>query len=153
MGATTAARAVMDQERAEHLDNIVDRLLNLSTTERTTALTHLYSLRTAAVEDLCDLSDNRQHWDIVLGSPAQPDNVRNLVRDLTQLADDELSFVGMQVSERSNQVQERALQTAADEERARIQAQLAASAKQCVFHLNKRSRIPSDAHIEHAKAT
>ena len=130
MGATTAARAVMDQERAEHLDNIVDRLLNLSTTERTTALTHLYSLRTAAVEDLCDLSDNRQHWDIVLESPAQPDNVRNLVRNLTQLADDELSFVGMQVSERSNQAQERALQTAADEERVRIQAQLSASAKQ-----------------------
>jgi hypothetical protein len=127
----------MDQERADHLNSIVDRLVNLSTTERTTALTHLYNLRTAAVEDLSDLSDNREHWDIVLGSPTQPDNVRTLVRDLTQLADDELARVGMQVSERSSIAQERVLQTAADEEKAKLQAQLAANAKQSVVHMTK----------------
>ncbi|KAF2621451.1 hypothetical protein BU25DRAFT_426477 [Macroventuria anomochaeta] len=120
----------MDKERAAYLNSIVDRLVDLSTAERTTALTHLYNLRTAAVEDLSDLSDNRQHWDIVLGSSEQPDNVRALVCDLTQLADDELAVIGMQVSDRSNVAHKQVLQTVDDEERAKLQAQLAASAKQ-----------------------
>lgn len=125
----------MDKERAASLNSIVDRLVNLSTAERTTALTHLYNLRTAAVEDLSDPSDRHQHWDIVLGSSTPPDNVRTLVRDLTQLADDELAIIGAEVAERSNIAHEQILQTADNEERAKLQAQLAASARQSVAYI------------------
>ncbi|KAF3034152.1 hypothetical protein E8E12_004224 [Didymella heteroderae] len=120
----------MGEERAIYLNSIIDRLVNLSTEERTTALTHLYNLRTAAVEDLSDVGDELHHWDIVLGSSTPPDNVKALVRDLTHLADDELAVIGAQVSERSHVAQEQVLQNADDMERARLQAQLAASAKQ-----------------------
>ncbi|KAJ4401553.1 hypothetical protein N0V91_007857 [Didymella pomorum] len=120
----------MGEERAIYLNSIIDRLVNLSTEERTTALTHLYNLRTAAVEDLSDVADERHHWDIVLGSSTPPDNVKALVRDLTHLTDDELAVIGAQISERSLVAQEQVLQTAGDVERARLQAQLAASAKQ-----------------------
>ncbi|KAF3043939.1 hypothetical protein E8E11_008032 [Didymella keratinophila] len=120
----------MGEERAIYLNSIIDRLVNLSTEDRTTALTHLYNLRTAAVEDLSDVGDERHHWDIVLGSSTPPDNVKALVRDLIRLADDELAIIGAQVSERSHVAQEQVLQTADDTEKARLEAQLAASAKQ-----------------------
>lgn len=125
----------MGEERAIYLKSIIDRLASLSTEERTTALTHLYNLRTAAVEDLSDVGDDRHHWDIVLGSSTPPDNVKTLVRDLTQLADNELAIIGAQVSERSYVAQEQVLQTANDQERVKLQAQLAASAKQSVAHM------------------
>jgi hypothetical protein len=127
---TIPIAAVMGEERAIYLNSIIDRLVNLSTEERTTALTHLYNLRTAAVEDLSDVADERHHWDIVLDSSTPPDNVKALVRDLTHLTDDELAVIGAQISERSLVAQEQVLQTAGDVERARLQAQLAASAKQ-----------------------
>lgn len=122
----------MGEERAIYLNSIIDRLVSLSTGERTTALTHLYNLRTAAVEDLSDIGNDRHHWDIVLRSSTPPDNVKTLVRDLTQLADNELAVIGAQVSERSYVAQEQVLQTTDDQERAKLQAQLAASAKQSV---------------------
>lgn len=122
----------MGEERDIYLNGITDRLVNLSTEERTTALTHLYNLRTAAVEDLSDIGDERQHWDIVLGSSTPTDNVKALVRELTYLTDDELAVIGAQVSERSHVAQEQVLQTADDKERARLQDALAASAKQLV---------------------
>lgn len=119
----------MDKGRNILMDSIVDRLVNLTPTERTMALTHLFNLRTAAVEDLSDLDDNRQHWNAALESTAQPDNVKDLVRALTQLTDEELATVSAQVSDRSNVALDQALQTAAEQERTRIQAQLAASAR------------------------
>ncbi|KAF1348234.1 hypothetical protein EJ07DRAFT_185142 [Lizonia empirigonia] len=97
-------------ERDLYMDGIVDRLVNLTSTERTTALTHLFNLRTAAVEDLSDLDDNRQHWNTVLES-SSPDTVKDLVSELTQLTDEELAI------------------TADETERAKIQAQLAVSAR------------------------
>jgi hypothetical protein len=123
----------MGEERAIYLNSIIDRLVNLTSEERTIALTHLYNLRTAAVEDLSDIGNDQHHWDVVLGSSTPPDNVKALVRDLTHLADDELAIVGLQVSERSQVAQEQVLQTADDKERARLHAQLTASAKQSVF--------------------
>ncbi|KAF1923522.1 uncharacterized protein M421DRAFT_96070 [Didymella exigua CBS 183.55] len=120
----------MGEERALYLNSIIDRLVNLSMLERTTALTHLYNLRTAAVEDLSDAGDDWQHWDSVLGSSTPPDNVKALIRDLTHLPDDELAIVGAQVSERSHMAQEQILHIADYKERAKLQAQLAASAKQ-----------------------
>lgn len=122
----------MGEARATYLSSIIDRLVDLSTEERTTALTHLYKLRTAAVEDLSDIGDEQHHWDIVLGSSTPSDNVKALVRDLIRLADDELAFIGAQVSERSHMAQKQVLQTADDKERVRLQAQLAASAKRSV---------------------
>lgn len=120
----------MDEARKTYLDIIVDRLVNLSTAERTTALTHLYSLRTAAVEDLSDLDDNRQHWDTVLESSTRPGEVQALVRELIQLADNELDIIGIRVSERSNLAHEQILSSADEEGRAKFQAKLAASTKQ-----------------------
>lgn len=128
----TPIAATMGEERAIYLNSIIDRLVALSMEERTAALTHLYNLRTAAVEDLSDIGDERHHWDIVLGSSTPPDNVKALVRDLTLLDDEQLAIIGSQVSERSQVAQEQVLQTADDIERARLQAQLAASAKQSV---------------------
>ncbi|KAJ4986365.1 hypothetical protein SVAN01_08182 [Stagonosporopsis vannaccii] len=125
----------MDKERITYLNGIIDRLVQLSTEERTAALTHLYNLRTAAVEDLSDLSDNQRHWDVVLGSSSSPDQATLLVRDLVQLTDDELAIVGMQVTEKSTVAHEQALLSADDLERAKLQAQLAASAKQSVASL------------------
>ncbi|KAF9695537.1 hypothetical protein EKO04_006662 [Ascochyta lentis] len=119
----------MDKERSVFIDGIVDRLANLTAAERTTALTHLFNLRTAAVEDLSDLEDNRRHWNTVLGSPSESDNVKDLVRDLTQLTDEDLATISSHVSERSNASHEQVLQTAAEEERAKLQAQLASSAR------------------------
>lgn len=117
------------------MHGVIDRLVDLSTEERTIALTHLYNLRTAAVEDLSSICDDRNHWDAVLGSSTPPDNVKALVRDLTHLSDVELVIVGEQVSERSCVKQEQVLQTADDKERAKLQAQLAASAAQSVVHV------------------
>lgn len=111
-----------------YMDGIVDRLVILTSTERTTALRHLFNLRTAAVEDLSDLDDNRQHWNTVLES-SSPDTVKDLVRELTQLTDEELAIVSSRVSERSNVAHDQALQTSDETERAKIQAQLAASAR------------------------
>jgi hypothetical protein len=130
--------ATMGEERAIYLHSIIERLVNLSTEERTTALTHLYNLRTAAVEDLSDIGDERHHWDIVLGSSTPPDNVKALVRDLTRLSDEELAVIGTQVSERSHVAQEQVIQTADEKERARLQVQLATSAKQSVVYQNSR---------------
>lgn len=142
----------MGEERAIYLKSIIDRLVNLSTEERTIALTHLYNLRTAAVEDLSDVGDDWHRWDIVLGSSTPPDNVKALVRDLTRLADDELAVIGAQVLERSHVAQEQVLQTAADKERARLQAQLAASAKQLVFY-NITVAVSADDMAGHERAT
>lgn len=122
----------MDKERIAYLNGIIDRLVQLSTEERTAALTHLYNLRIAAVEDLSDPSDSQRHWDVVLGSSSLPDQATLLVRDLVQLTNDELAIVSMQVSARSTVAHEQALQSADDLERAKLQAQLAASAKQSV---------------------
>lgn len=128
----------MGEERTIYLHSIIERLVNLSTEERTTALTHLYNLRTAAVEDLSDIGDERHHWDIVLGSSTPPDNVKALVRDLTRLSDEELAVIGTQVSERSHVAREQVIQTADEKERARLQVQLATSAKQSVVYQNSR---------------
>lgn len=123
---------MMDKERIAYLNGIIDRLVQLSIEERTAALTHLYNLRTAAVEDLSDVNDDQRHWEVVLGSSLSADSVTLLVRDLVQLTNDELAIVSMQVSERSTLAHEQSLQTADDKERSKLQAQLAASAKQSV---------------------
>jgi hypothetical protein len=120
----------MDDEQVPYLDRIVDTLAELTTSERTTALTHLFNLRIAAVEDLSDIGDDQKHWNSVLDSSCQPDNVRVLVRELTQLTHEELAIVGARVTERSKVTHQQVLQTADDKERAKLQAQLAASAKQ-----------------------
>lgn len=125
----SSASAIMDEERIAYLSCVIDRLVQLSSDERTAALTHLYKLRTAAVEDLSDLDDGHRHWDTVLGASINPSNVTLLVRDLLELTDDELAIISMQITERSSIAHEQALQNAGDLDRAKLQAQLAASAK------------------------
>jgi hypothetical protein len=92
---------IMDKERIQHLNGIVEQLVNLDTERRTTALTFLYNLRTAAVEDLSALgsSETQPHWDDVLESCDTPDDVRSLVHNLIQLTDDELTMIGTYINE------------------------------------------------------
>lgn len=92
----------MDKERIAYMNAVIDRLHGLSTEERTAALAHLYSLRTAAVEDLASPDDEQFHWDSMLESSTQPVHIMTLVRDLVQLTKDELVMVGIQVSARQS---------------------------------------------------
>jgi hypothetical protein len=91
----------MEKERILRLNGIIDQVVNLDTEGRLTALTLLYNLRTAAVEDLSALgsSETQQRWDDVLESRDTPDDVMTLVRDLIQLADDELTMVVTYINE------------------------------------------------------
>ena len=85
------------------MNGIVERLVNLDTEKRTTALTLLYNLRTAAVEDFSALgsSGTQERWDDVLDSRDTPDDVRTLVHDLIQLTNDELTMIGTYVNEKA----------------------------------------------------
>ena len=93
----------MDKERILQMNGIVERLVNLDTEKRTTALTLLYNLRTAAVEDFSALgsSGTQERWDDVLDSRDTPDDVRTLVHDLIQLTNDELTMIGTYVNEKA----------------------------------------------------
>ncbi|KAG9198545.1 hypothetical protein G6514_009847 [Epicoccum nigrum] len=93
----------MDKERILQMNGIVERLVNLDTERRTTALTLLYKLRTAAVEDLSKPSDSetQQNWDDVLESRDTPNDVRALVHDLIQLTDDELTMIVTYINEKT----------------------------------------------------
>jgi hypothetical protein len=57
----------MEKERILRLNGIIDQVVNLDTEGRLTALTLLYNLRTAAVEDLSALgsSETQQRWDAI----------------------------------------------------------------------------------------
>lgn len=92
---------VMDKEKILQLNSIVEQLVNLDTERRTTALTLLYNLRTAAVEDLSALgsSETQERWDDVLGSRDTPNDVKTLVRDLIHLTNDELTMIGTYINE------------------------------------------------------
>ncbi|KAJ4340557.1 hypothetical protein N0V95_007481 [Ascochyta clinopodiicola] len=119
----------MDAEQRIDIETIVNRLLDLTPAQRTASLTHLSNLRTAAIEDLTDPADTHQYWTVVLGPPAQPDTVKDLVRDLTQLSDEELAIVNAQVAKRSSVANEKALKSADEGEREKLQTQLASSAR------------------------
>lgn len=108
---------MMDKERIAYLNSIIERLHSLSAEERAAALAHLYSLRTAAVEDFVQLDDDQCRWDITLASGTQPANIMALIRDLIQLTDDEFVMIGIQVSARSSMSQEHYKKTRSEPER------------------------------------
>ena len=91
----------MDKEKILQLNSIVEQLVNLDPERRTTALTLLYNLRTAAVEDLSALgsSETQQRWDNVLESRDTPDDVRTLVHNLIKPTKDELTMIGTYINE------------------------------------------------------
>lgn len=120
----------MDKKQNVHLNTMVNRLANLSTAEQTSALTQLFNLRTAAVEDLSELSDDWQHWDTVLDSSEQPESIRSLIRDLTQFTEEELATIGARLFARGTVAYKQLWQTSNDEDSAELQPRLAASAKQ-----------------------
>ena len=103
----------MDKEKILQLNSIVERIVNLDPERRTTALTLLYNLRTAAVEDLSALGSSRtqQHWDDTLESRDTPDDVRTLVHDLMQLTNDELTMIGTYINENTESGKHRASST------------------------------------------
>ncbi|KAF2993870.1 hypothetical protein E8E13_001439 [Curvularia kusanoi] len=88
---------MMDTERISYLNGIVNRLVNLDAESRTSALTLLYKLRTAAVEDLTALnaSEPQGRWEDVFESHGISNDIRALVYDLTQLTDDEITMVAI----------------------------------------------------------
>lgn len=120
----------MDKEKEIYLDDMVIRLANLSTTERTSALTQLFNLRTAAIEDLSDLGDSWQHWDAALDSSEQPENIRLLIRDLTQLTEEELATIGARLFARGSVAYEQIWQISDGKDGAEVQPHLTANAKQ-----------------------
>lgn len=106
----------MDKDKILQLNSIVEQLVNLDTERRTTALTLLYNLRTAAVEDLSALgsSETQQHWDDVLESRATPDDVRTLVHGLIQLTNNELTMIGTYINKNTESDKHRASSSADD---------------------------------------
>ena len=103
----------MDKDKILQLNSIVEKLVNLDPERRTTALTLLYKLRTAAVEDLSALSssETRQHWEDVLESRDTRDDVRTLVHGLIQLTNDELTMIGTYINKNTESGKHRASST------------------------------------------
>jgi HEAT repeat protein len=124
----------MEKGPCVDLDSIVNRLADLTTTERTTALRHLFDLRLAAVEDLSDLSDQRNNWETALNTTAHPDSIKILVQDLTQLTEEELAAISARVSEKLTTAHGQALENVDESKRLSLQAQLAARAEQSVAY-------------------
>lgn len=120
----------MDKEKIAYLNGVVDRLLNFGAEQRTMALTQLFSLRTAAVEDLtaASNSDFQNHWDSVLESQEIPSDVRSLIRDLIQLTNDELTMIGTHIPEKTHESNEQIISSFDDQQKAAIRSQIAASA-------------------------
>lgn len=121
----------MDRERSALLDGIINKIIDLTAADRNIALLHLFNLRTAAVEDLSELSNQNSYWETALHASSQPEHIMTLVRDLLALTVEELAFVGTKVSARQQAIPEQILQAAEEEEETQeLYTGLAASSQQ-----------------------